>query len=94
MTAKHIVQSVGVIFKDAWKWHRLTLGLVVVSVFESERLTITEMGRALYADTVPKHAIKRVDRWLGNRKFDDRKAQEQIVRVVIGPRPRVLIAID
>jgi hypothetical protein len=94
MTAKHVVQSVGVIFKDAWKWHRLTLRLVVVSVFESERLTITEMGRALCADTVPKHAIKRVDRCLGNRKFDDRKAREQIVRVVIGPRPRVLIAID
>jgi hypothetical protein len=94
MTAKHIVQSIEVIFKDAWKWHRLTLGLMVVSVFESERLTITEMGRALYTDTVPKHAIKRVDRWLGNRRFDDKKAREQLLRVVIGPRPKVRIAID
>jgi len=94
MTAKHIVQSVGVIFKDAWKWHRLTLGMLVVSVFESERLTVTEMGRALDVDTVPKHAIKRVDRWLGNRRFDDKKAREDLLHVVIGPRPRVLIAID
>ena len=27
MTAKHTVQSGGVIFKGAWKWHRLTLGM-------------------------------------------------------------------
>jgi hypothetical protein len=94
MTAKHMVQSIGVFFKHAFKWHRLTLGLLVVAVFESERLTITEMGRALDVNTVPKHAIKRVDRWLGNRRFDDKKARERLLHIVIGPRPRVLIAID
>jgi hypothetical protein len=94
MTAQHIVQSIGVIFKSARKWHRLTLGLLVTSVFESQRLTLTQMGRALDTRTVPKHAIKRVDRWLGNRRFDDREARETLLRWVVGPRTRVVIAID
>lgn len=94
MTANHIVQSIGVVFKDAWKWHRLTLGLIVVAVFESKRLTVTEIGRALDADTVPKHAIKRVDRWLSNRRFSDKRARELWLSFVMGPRRRVLIAID
>jgi len=52
------------------------------------------VGRELPTDTVPKHAIKRVDRWLGNRRFDDKRAREQLLRFIVGPRPKVLIAID
>jgi hypothetical protein len=94
MTANSILQSIRSIFKSAWKRHQVTLGLMVIAVFESRRLSITAMGRAFRADTVPKHAIKRVDRWLGNRRFDDKSAREQFLRLVIGPRRRILVAID
>jgi hypothetical protein len=94
MTANQILQSIDSLFNHAWKRHRVTLALIVVSVFRGHWLSITKMGRELPVETVPKHAIKRVDRWLGNRRFDDKKAREKFLRVVIGPRPQVLIAID
>lgn len=94
MTAHQMLQLVNAIFKDSWKRHRLTLALLVLGVFKAKRLSLTCIGRELSVDTVPKHAIKRVDRWLGNRRFDDKRAREQLLRLVVGPRPKVLIAVD
>jgi hypothetical protein len=94
MTAAGILQSVGAIFKSAWKRHQVTLGLIVAAVFRARRLSITAMGRELDTPTAPKHSIKRVDRWLGKRRFDDKRAREEFLRAVVGPREHVLIAID
>lgn len=94
MTAKTTLQWVGSIFKGAWKKHQDVLALLVLAAFRVRRLSITALGREAAGSTVPKHAIKRVDRWLGNRRFDDRRAREQFLRLVVGSRREVLIAVD
>jgi len=94
MTTNQMLHFVSAVFKDSWKRHRVTLSLLIYAVFKSKRLSITHMGRELPVATVPKHAIKRVDRWLGNRRFDDKRAREQFLGIVVGPRPKVLIAVD
>ena len=94
MTATRMVQAMGAFFKGTWKRHQATLGLICWAVFDCRRLQLSEVGRHLDTSSLPKHAIKRVDRWLGNGRFDDRRAREQFARVVIGPRRRLLIAID
>ena len=94
MAARLIVQRVGKIFKGAWKRHIENLGLLVAAAFEARRLGVAILGRYLSTGTSPKHAIKRVDRFLGNHRFDHRWAQERLLRSVIGPRKRVLIAVD
>lgn len=94
MTAKRIVQSVRVLFKGFWRRHLTNLGLMVAALADSGRVGIAAIGRALAVATSPKHAIKRVDHFLSNRRFDDEKAREQHLAQVIGPRKRVLIAVD
>jgi len=94
MTTKRIMQTLQSIFKVFWKRHTTNLCLLVMSVFESRRIGIAALGRNLRVATTPKHAIKRVDRFLSNPRFDDREAAEVLLRSVIGPRRRVLIAVD
>jgi len=94
MTAKRIVQAVSSMFKGMWIRHQLTLGLLVAATFSSRRLTVTTLGRFLATRTAPKHAIKRVDRFLSSRFFDDRAARESYLRTVIGPRTRIVVAVD
>lgn len=94
MTTGQMVQVISALFKGSWKRHRETLGLICMAAFEGRRLSIAASGRNLRTNTTPKHAIKRVDRWLGNRRFDDRRAREQFTRAVIGPRRRIEVAVD
>ena len=94
MTTHQMLQFISAIFKSSWKRHRVTLALILCGVFKARQLSLTHVGRELPTDTVPKHAIKRVDRFLGNRRFDDRQAKEQFLRFVVGPRRRILIAVD
>jgi hypothetical protein len=94
MTATQMVNWISVWCKGAWKKHQVTFGLICFSVFTCRRLSITAIGRSLPTATVPKHAIKRVDRWLGNRRFNDKKAREQFLRLVVGQRRQIEIAID
>jgi len=87
MTANQIVQSVDVLFKSAWRRHRAALALIVVAVFRARSLSVTRIGRELPTETVPKHAIKRVDRWLANRIYSGVPAEEIGCeqRITIGP---------
>jgi hypothetical protein len=94
MTASRIVQSVGQIFNGFWKRHRVNLGLLTASALSSKRLGVASLGRSLWTRVVPKHAIKRVDRFLGNSRFDHRRAQERLLQFVVAGRSEVLIAVD
>lgn len=94
MTANCIMQSVGSIFKGFWKRHQENLGLLVAAVAETGRVGVSALGRALEGKTTPKHAIKRVDKFLGNPRFRDHAAMETLLKAVLGPRREVLIAVD
>jgi hypothetical protein len=94
VTANQILRSVRGICKGTWKRHLVNLALLVHAAFECRRLGIASLGRAMQSRTTPKHAIKRVDRFLGNERFDHREAQEELLRAVIGPRETVFIAVD
>ena len=92
--ANRIARAIDEIFNDFWKRHRLNLGLAVAAVLMARRVGVGVVGRYMPVRTVPKHAIKRFDRFLSNHRFDDRKAQEQLLKTVVGDRKRVLIAVD
>jgi Transposase DDE domain len=94
MTAKQIVQSVRSMFKSFWVWHQKNLGLMVAAIGAAGRVGVAAIGRAMDLSTAPKHAIKRVDKFLSNRNFDDERAREEFFKIVVGPRKRVLIAVD
>ena len=94
MTAKNIMTWVDRVFKSAWKRHRKTLSLLIIACFRGPRLSLTSLGRQLPVSTVPKHAIKRVDRFLGSRHFDHTQAREDWAHFVLGKRRQVSIAVD
>jgi hypothetical protein len=60
------------------------------------RLSIAAIGRALAQHTGrdTKHAIKQVDRLIGNEGFDDAAIQAQWVRHVVGGRTEVVVILD
>ncbi len=47
--------------------------LATKAVLDGSDLTLTKIGRALDTDTTVKHAIKRIDRLLGNRNLHREK---------------------
>lgn len=94
MTAHHVQRFCARIFKGFRKQHVETLALMCVAAFQCRRLTVTSLGRHLDTPSVPKHAIKRVDRWLGNRRFKAVPAREAFMRMVVGPRKRILVSVD
>ncbi len=50
-----------------------SLILATKSVLDGSDLTLTKLGRKLETNTTVKHAIKRVDRLLGNRQLHREK---------------------
>ena len=84
--------------RAALEWQRAALadprGPMVEGVGEARKLGVAVVGRHLPTRTTPKHAIKRVDRFLSSAYFDHREAQEELLRTVIGPRRFVRIAVD
>ncbi|GEA25298.1 hypothetical protein VH1807_contig00086-0004 [Vibrio harveyi] len=50
-----------------------SLMLATKAVLDGSDLTLTKIGRALDTDTTVKHAIKRIDRRLGNRNLHREK---------------------
>lgn len=50
-----------------------SLILATKAVLDGSDLTLTKIGRALDTDTTVKHAIKRIDRLLGNRNLHREK---------------------
>lgn len=91
---KRIMKVVEKIFKGFWKSHRKTLGLLVNSLLTSERAGVCELGRYMPVETSPKHAIKRVNYFLGNEKVDVLNASEQLITWLTGPRGQIVISVD
>ncbi len=52
------------------------------------------MGRALPSRTAEKHRIKRVDRFLGNKRIPLEQLAKVLARTIIGPRKLALVALD
>ncbi len=92
MTTKHILKWVDRVFKSSWKRHKKTLSFLIVACFRAPRLCLTALGREMPLSIAPKHAIKRVDRFLGGRHFEHTQAREDWARFVVGRRKRVSIA--
>lgn len=89
-----IMKVVEKIFKGFWKSHLKTLGLLVNSLIVSERAGVCVLGRYLSVNTSPKHAIKRVDYFLGNDHVDTLKACECLMAWLIVSRTQLVISVD
>lgn len=76
---------------------RLTVMFSAVgAAVRARRLTLTELGRALFGEARPKHNIKRIDRLLGNRHLDAERFDlyQALARRVVGKLHEPLIVID
>jgi len=71
-----------------------TLAVLVFGLLRSPRLGVASLGRALPGPTAEKHRIKRVDRFLGNRRLQVGKCTRPLVQAIAGTRKRLFIAID
>ncbi len=73
-----------------------TLSLLVGSLFYAKFFSLTGLGRALKTDAQERSAIRRVDRFLGNKRLQkDRLAiYTTICRLIIGAAKKPLIIVD
>ena len=63
-----------------------TLSILVGSLFHAKFLSLTGLGRALKTDAQERSAIRRVDRFLGNKRIqiDRPKIYSAICKMVVG----------
>jgi hypothetical protein len=73
-----------------------TLSAMVSAAVFAVRLTLGELGRLLGRQTgiAAKHGIKRVDRFLGNRRVDPVLAMRGAVGWLAQPRKKLLVSLD
>jgi hypothetical protein len=73
-----------------------TLSVLAVAATELERASLAQCGRALarQADMACKHAIKRVDRFIGNERIEPVEAMRGIVQWLARPRRQLLVSLD
>jgi len=73
-----------------------TFSMLVGSLFHAKFLSLTGLGRALKADAQERSAIRRVDRFLGNKRLqiDRLKIYSAIFKLVVGCATRPLIIVD
>lgn len=73
-----------------------TLMCCVSSLLRGRRLTLTGLGRFMSDKAYPKHAIKRVDRLLGNRHLQSERSLFYwvMLRTLLGPLKHPLILVD
>jgi len=74
----------------------LSLSLATVGVYHAPRASIAEIGRSLAAVTgkSPKHCIKQIDRLLSNDGVDLAEEMAVYMRVIVGDREAVSLAMD
>ena len=74
----------------------MSLSLATVGVCHAPRASIAEIGRSLAAATgkSPKHCIKQVDRMLSNDGFPIEEVLPTYIRVIVGDREAVTLAMD
>lgn len=73
-----------------------TLSALVGSLFHAKIFNLTGLGRALKSEAQERHAIRRVDRFLGNKLIqkDRLKIYKTICRLLIGNTKKPLIIVD
>ena len=73
-----------------------SLILTTKSVLDGSDLTLTKLGRKLETNTTVKHAIKRVDRLLGNRQLHREKdlIYKWHAYLITGANPCPVILVD
>lgn len=78
------------------KTRLITLPLLVGSLFHAKFFSLTGLGRALKTPAQERSAIRRVDRFLGNKRLkkDRLKIYSTICKLIVGSSKRPLIIID
>ena len=73
-----------------------SLLLAVGALVRGQRLVLTDLGRHLPVDTAPRHAIKRVDRLLGNRHLagERRVIYQAIAAWLLRRHQRPILLVD
>lgn len=74
----------------------LSLTNATIGVLSAESLAIHAIGLALAQERGlnEKHAIKQIDRFVGNRMIDPWELADHWVHFVIGPRREIIVAMD
>jgi len=94
MSAERIVLVVGRVFQGFHAKNQRTLAVLMAALLVAGRAGVASLGRAIDSKTSFKHAIKRVDRFLGNDNVVVLDWCKALFATVIGPRKAVKIAID
>lgn len=73
-----------------------TLGLLVIAALKIKKISLTELGRAIELQIQERSGIRRVDRFLGNKKLhkEQEAIQEIIAKRVIGNKVSPEIIVD
>lgn len=73
-----------------------TLSHLVLAATSVIRVSLAELGRALsyQGHIATKHCIKRIDRFIGNRRVEPTEAMQGVVEWLSSPRKRLLVSID
>ncbi len=75
---------------------RLSVWAAVGGVLRGRRLWLTHIGRSLDSGTSEKHAIKRVDRLLGNRQLAGERLQwyQWVTRLLVSDCAHPVVLVD
>ena len=78
------------------KTRLITLSLLVESLFHAKFFSLTGLGRALKTETQERSAIRRVDRFMGNKRVQqDRLAIYRVIcQLIVGSSQRPIIIVD
>lgn len=79
------------------KFHKTqvkTLAVLIFALMCTKRLGVASLGRALPTRTAEKHRIKRVDRFLGNRRIPTQELAKALAQAIVSTRKLVLVAVD
>lgn len=78
------------------KTRLITLSLLVESLFHAKFFSLTGLGRALKTAAQERSAIRRVDRFFGNKRLQqDRLAIYRVIcRLMVGPSQRPIVIVD
>ncbi|QLZ68972.1 IS4 family transposase ISShfr1 [Legionella sp. PC1000] len=73
-----------------------TLSVLVESLFHAKFFSLTGLGRALITDAQERSSIRRVDRFLGNKKLQNDRLPiyDTICRLIVGGALKPLIIVD
>jgi hypothetical protein len=94
MSAERILRAIEGMYQGKHQKRVRTLSVLVSALVLVGKVGVAALGRAIRTRVSPKHAIKRVDRFLSNTKIEVDEWCADLVRTVIGPRKRVKLAID